>query len=631
MVSGVRKNPNKNNLILTPPFSSSTLSSMTIHIGNLIISKVTKMNRNSDSNTSASNDTSGQRIAVFQELTRLSASNASTQRIFEVLAKDAGFRTGAQGAITLRSCENEDTFLIQGVFGLPKQKLPGEISGKDSQIVRAIALGTTISVPDLKTSKDSSLEFLSSLGMQSVHIAPLSLRDENYGALLLLYKNATDLSPEKMQLLLDMVQGGSIAIAGALARDALSNYTHKLESLVQERTADLAIQTARADEANQAKSQFVANMSHELRSPLTAIVGFSSALSEGLFGELNQEQLDALQSVMNATEHLKDLINDVLDMARVESGKEEAKPSKIALYEVISQIQKLMMQTAAGKNIKIETPTLGDTKETFIWADSRHIRQILINIISNGIKYTPPGGTISISTEPLADKIKISVSDTGVGIPTNDRSKVFQEFSRLDDEYSTQQVGTGLGLNLTKRLIELNGGSIDFTSEVGKGTTFFFMIPLFSESKEAVVIDYEATTAPEKNTAFVKLDGLSILVLEDDEATRNLIGSLLQKVGADVVLSESNAQALDLITERHFDAVLVDLALRGESGADFISKLREFNEDIPVLVVSGCVFDNDKKLAIECGANFFLGKPFSPHELINRIREETIEQVLRTS
>lgn len=589
------------------------------------------MNKDSEPHSSSQTENSTQRIAVFQELTRLSASNASTQRIFEVLAKDAGFRTGAQGAITLRSCDDDETFLIQGVFGLPKPKLPKQICGGDSQIVRAIALGTTISIPELKSSKDTSLDFLNSLGMQSVHIAPLSLRDENYGALLLLYKNATTLSPDKMQLLLDMVQGGSIAIAGALARDALSDYTHKLESLVEERTADLAIQTARADEANQAKSQFVANMSHELRSPLTAIVGFSSALSEGLFGDLNQDQMDALNSIINATEHLKDLINDVLDMARVESGKEEAKASRISLYDVISQIQKLMMQTAAGKNIKIEAPSLSEIKETDIWADSRHIRQILINIISNSIKYTPAGGKVTITTQPLADKIKISITDTGVGIPTSDRSKVFQEFSRLEDEYSTQQVGTGLGLNLTKRLIELNGGSIDFTSEVGKGTTFFFMIPLFSESKDDIVVSYENSTSGTKEVPISRLDGLSTLILEDDEATRTLIGTLLNKVGAETSLSESTSQALELVSQQHFDVALVDLALRGESGADFILKLRETHPDMPIIVVSGCVFDNDKKLALESGANYFLSKPFSPNELINRIREETIEQALSTS
>jgi signal transduction histidine kinase/ActR/RegA family two-component response regulator len=576
-------------------------------------------------------ENSNQRIAVFQELTRLSASNASTQRIFEVLAKDAGFRTGAQGAITLRSCPDEETFLIQGVFGLPKHKLPQEIFGKDSQIIRAIALGTTISIPELKSSKDSSLNFLSSLGMQSVHIAPLSLRDENYGALLLLYKNSTSLSPDKMQLLLDMVQGGSIAIAGAIARDALSEYTHKLESLVQERTADLAIQTARADEANQAKSQFVANMSHELRSPLTAIVGFSSALSDGLFGTLNEDQLDALKSVMNATEHLKDLINDVLDMARVESGKEEAKQSKICLRELITQIQKLMMQTAAGKNIKIETTPIPEGEDFSIWADSRHIRQILINIISNAVKYTPPGGHVTISPERVADKIKISVSDTGVGIPTSDRSKVFQEFSRLDDEYATQQVGTGLGLNLTKRLIELNSGSIDFKSEVGKGTTFFFLIPAFIESREESIVNYEMNTPQTQTAPMERLDGLTTLVLEDDESTRNLLGALLSRVGAETILTESCAQAKEVLDSSHFDIALVDLALRGESGADFIHALREKEPNIPIIVVSGCVFDNDIKLAEDSGANFFVQKPFNPHELINRIREETLEQALSTT
>lgn len=579
---------------------------------------------------SASNYSSEQRIAIFQELTRLSASNATTVRIFEVLAKDAGFRTGANAAITLRISGNEERFIVGGVFGLPKKSLPQEICAKDSQIIRAVNLGTTISIPDLASSKDSSLQFLSDFGMQSVHIAPLSLRDENYGALILLYKSSMQLSNERMQLLLDLVQGGSIAIAGALARDSLADYTNKLESLVQERTADLAIQTARADEANQAKSQFVANMSHELRSPLTAIVGFSSALFDGLFGELNQDQMDALKSVINATDHLKDLINDVLDMARVESGKEEAKQAKIELYELVLQIQKLMMQTAAGKNIKIEIINLESMRDVFLWADSRHIRQILINIISNAIKYTPHGGEVKLSVKNSADKIIISISDTGVGIPASDRSKVFQEYSRLEDQYSSQQIGTGLGLNLTKRLIELNGGSIDFTSEVGKGTTFFFSVPLSVESTEDVVINYDSSIPKDKFQPLGRLDGLSVLLLEDDEATRSLISALLKKVGAEVSAFSSNESAILALNNSHFDVALVDLALRGESGTDFISSARNSESDIPILVVSACVFDSDTKMAMDHGANMFIKKPFSPAELIGAIREETIERVLQS-
>lgn len=573
-------------------------------------------------------DSINQRIAVFQELTRLSSSNASTQRVFEVLAKDAGFRTAAQSAITLMLEEDQETLTIKGVFGLPKTKLPSSIKVQDSQFLRAINLGTTISIPDLATSKDQSLEFISELNFKSLHIAPLSLRDINFGALVLLYKSNTVLSHERMQILLDLVQGGSIAIAGALARDELSNYTHKLEDLVHERTSDLAIQTARADDANQAKSQFVANMSHELRTPLTSIVGFSSVLGEEIFGALNEDQNDAVHSIIRATEHLKDLINDVLDMARVESGKEEARASEIKLSEILPQVQKLMMQTGAGKNVKLSGFSFKDEDHFSIWADGRHVRQILINIISNAIKYTPPGGNVKIELERIADKVKISIIDSGVGIPTSDRGKVFQEFSRLEDEYSTQQIGTGLGLNLTKKLVELNGGSIDFKSELGIGTTFFFLIPAFLEDKEASLIIKQPEPIVSTPVPLSRLDGLSTLILEDDESTRELLGILLNKVGADVTLTESSNEAHKALKDKHFDIALVDLALRGESGASFISLLREQDKDIPIIVISGCVFENDQKLAHDSGANRFIQKPFSPQELIEQIREETLEKAL---
>lgn len=570
-----------------------------------------------------------QRIDVFQALTKLSSSNASTSRIFEVLAKDAGFRTGASAAVTFQLDTDGETLHLKGAFGLNPAKLPRSIAATDSSIARSITLGTVISIPDMANSRDESLKFLVEVGMQSAHIAPLSLREDNFGALIILYKSTTILSQDRMQLLLDLVQGGAIALAGSLARDALSNYTHRLEQLVEERTSDLAVQTARADEASHAKSQFVANMSHELRTPLTAIVGFSSVLKEELFGPLNPEQNDAIASIVRATEHLKDLINDVLDMARVESGKEEAKPAEVNLKDVISQIQKLMMQTAAGKNISISSPKFSSTDDPFIaWADSRHIRQILINILSNAVKYTPPGGQISISLEKIADKFKISIKDSGVGIPTADRSKVFQEFSRLEDSYAMQQIGTGLGLNLTKKLVELNGGTIDFESEVGAGTTFSFLVPVFTDRKNELLILEPKEDARRPKGPMRRLDGLSTLILEDDQATRELLGMLLRQVGAEPVLTESTVEAKRIITETHFDVALIDLALRGESGAEMISFLRKEFPDMPIIVVSGCVFDNDKQMAHEKGANLFIQKPFDPHELIQNIREETIEHTL---
>jgi len=370
----------------------------------------------------------------------------------------------------------------------------------------------------------------------------------------------------------------------------------------------------------------VANMSHELRTPLTAIVGYSSVLLEGFFGELNAEQTESLQAIANATEHLKSLINDVLDMARVESGKEEANPKEIELVEVVPQILKLMMQTAAGKNITLNSPDMKLIKGIKIHADNRHIRQILINIFSNAIKYTPPGGRVGISVKTEADKAVISVTDTGVGIADSDRNKVFQEYSRMEDEYSQMQVGTGLGLNLTKKLVELNGGTISFDSKLGEGSTFYFSMPLYQEREEGAFLENIQESAVVFKQDLPKLEGLKILVLEDNKFNLQLMQTLLTSVGAEVVMVENCEEAFTKSND--VDLALVDLALKGESGNEYISRMREHGSDVPMIVVSACVFENDRSQARKSGATSFIAKPYEPIELVTEIRRLSIERVL---
>jgi CheY-like chemotaxis protein/two-component sensor histidine kinase len=309
-------------------------------------------------------------------------------------------------------------------------------------------------------------------------------------------------------------------------------------------------------------------------------------------------------------------------MARVESGKEEAHQKEIQLSEIISQIMKLMTQTAASKNIHLSSEDIAE--DLLIFADGRHVRQIMINLISNGIKYTPAGGKVKISVETEGDKALICVTDNGVGIPVTDHHKVFQEYARLEDEYSQSQVGTGLGLNLTKRLVELNGGRIHFESKVGLGTKFIFSCPLYYGSLDDDKLNREYSDLNAKT--FPNLQGLKILILEDDAHNLNLMKSLLEKLGANVVASENVQNAL--VLSEDIDVALVDIALRGESGNCYLSAMKNTHPDIPLIVVSACVFEKDINDARDKGADAFLAKPFDPYELVSLIRRTTIERVL---
>ncbi len=423
----------------------------------------------------------------------------------------------------------------------------------------------------------------------------------------------------------EFAQGAAVAIQNARIQERIQSYTERLEELVESRTAELAIQSSRAEEANRAKSQFLANMSHELRTPLTAIVGYSSVLADGVFGPLQPKQSDALNAIVRSSEHLKNLIDDVLNLARIESGKEEAKPTKVVLKDLLNQTHRLMMQTAIGKGVEISSFTLDPAlQETVLFVDAKHIHQILINLMSNAVKYTPRGGKVWLSVESMGDKMKICVHDTGVGIPPHKLEKLFERFERGEDAYSRSQEGTGIGLNLTKNLVELNGGRIGVESKEGKGSVFWVMMPCASK-------DQALLTQTDKQDTKVILDGLSTVVVDDNQDTREVIKHILTAAGASVRTAASVREGLALIADSQPDIVLTDLAIPGESGLVLIEHIRSMNgpaSNLPIIVLSACAFQGDKEAAMSAGASLFIPKPFRPAEITTQVRQLTLKNAM---
>jgi CheY-like chemotaxis protein len=367
-------------------------------------------------------------------------------------------------------------------------------------------------------------------------------------------------------------------------------------------------------------------MSHELRTPLTAIVGYSSVLADGLFGPLNDKQRDALHAITRSSEHLKNLIDDVLNLARVESGKEEAEPRRIPVKDLLHQAYKLMQQTALEKGVALQPAVVPENvAEASMYADQKHIHQILINLMSNAIKYTPRGGTASVAVEILVDKLRISVTDTGVGIPPHKMQKLFERFERGDDTYSKSQEGTGIGLNLTRQLVELNGGRIGVESTVGHGSTFWFLVPLADSSAGAIA-------HTEVTPAMVRLDGLSMLVVDDNRDTCDVLKHILVAAGATVQVAHSVKEGLSTLEHGHPDIILTDLAIPGESGLRLIEHVRNAPGPLaalPIVVLSACAFERDKESALNAGASLFMPKPFRPSDVLRTVRELTLSSALK--
>jgi signal transduction histidine kinase len=248
----------------------------------------------------------------------------------------------------------------------------------------------------------------------------------------------------------------------------------------------LAIQNARLfreiedksrqiEAANRHKSEFLANMSHELRTPLNAIIGFSEVLQERLFGELNEKQAEYTQDILTSGQHLLSLINEILDLSKVEAGRMELELATFDLPLAIDNARTFVRERATKHGITLDVDVderLGDYV-----GDERKIKQILLNLLSNAVKFTPEGGRIGIHASKTNGTVEISVSDTGIGIPPDDQTTIFEEFRQVGGDYAQKKEGTGLGLTLAKKFVELHGGKIWVESEVGKGSTFTFTLP----------------------------------------------------------------------------------------------------------------------------------------------------------
>ncbi len=253
----------------------------------------------------------------------------------------------------------------------------------------------------------------------------------------------------------------------------------ELEEKVKERTKELEETVQAAEVANRAKSDFLAGMSHELRTPLNAVIGFSQVLQEQYFGKLNEKQVEYVTDILESGQHLLSLINDILDLAKIEAGKMELELSKVIIKDLLGSSLIMIKEKALAHGISLDIDTTGDLEGLEIMADERRLKQVMFNLLSNAAKFTPDGGAIRVESWKEGKELIISVSDTGIGIASEEQEKIFEEFYQATGGIRDKTPGTGLGLPLTRSIVEMHGGRIWVESEGrGKGSRFTFTLPI---------------------------------------------------------------------------------------------------------------------------------------------------------
>jgi len=443
---------------------------------------------------------------------------------------------------------------------------------------------------------------VNNLQLRSVLSIPLFVREQLFGALALhtttCYRTFTN---EEVQFLHQIAAQAAIALYNA------QSYEY-LEQLVKQRTQELEHEKLVSEAANRAKSEFLATMSHELRTPLNAILGLSQILQLQLFGNLTAKQLEYINHINNSGEHLLMLINDILDLAKVESGRETINPVLLAVPELCNNCLALVREQAIAQGLSLTSHIEPDA--THCIADERRLKQMLLNLLSNAIKFTPSGG-VQLIVSKQSQGIAFIVKDTGIGISPEKLPLLFQPFSQLDSQLSRRYEGTGLGLALTRKLARLHGGDVTVKSTLHQGSEFTLYLPDIPIEPPTVANPSLVHGTP---SAQKPMPTERILIVEDDDFSATVLHDYLKAIGYEVAHLAEGTNFLQEVRQFRPNLILMDVQLsQAITGLDLLKQLRQQTdlEPIPVVMVTAMAMPGDREKFLQAGATDYLSKPLN--------------------
>lgn len=435
-----------------------------------------------------------------------------------------------------------------------------------------------------------------------------------------------EITPEEGWVSLRQIVFGvavSLALATLLAIGYYQYAMQRYKDYVHEKRLQKSVREARA--ANEAKTRFLFNMSHDIRTPMNAIMGFAELLETHI--DDRERAKDYIQKIRSSSAFLLSIINYVLEMARIESGKATLKSEAGDFHALLDSLQAVFEPEVKEKNLEYSCKL--DVEHTHVMCDKTKLREIILNIVGNAIKYTPDGGKITMTITEIPSEnseytiYKIVVEDTGIGMSEEYLPHIFEEFTRERSTTESKVIGTGLGLPIVKSLVELMQGNIEVSSKVGEGTKFEVTLPF------KIVTDEQISEIEEKSADMIpdNLKGKKILLAEDNELNAEIAMTILKEYGFEVTRVIDGKKCLEHIEEmpeHYYDVILMDIQMPNMDGYEATRKIRELKDgrkNIPIIAMTANAFDEDKKKAIDTGMNAHVAKPIDIHVLVRTLKE----------
>jgi signal transduction histidine kinase/DNA-binding response OmpR family regulator len=535
----------------------------------------------------------GQKVEQLEALSGIGQAVSSSLDLDEVLVRivtHAVQLTGTDGGSMLELTDNG--FQVRSAYGTSPElleRLRGTRIDVDSTLVgRAATEGRPRQVPDLRDAPmDPHLRVLRDAGWRSLITVPMLHEGRVVGALVVRRKTPGGFSDETCELLQTFASQSAMALLNARLFRELERKSTELEAVSQH------------------KSEFLASMSHELRTPLNAVIGFSEVLLERMFGELNDRQEEYLRDIRDSGRHLLDLLNDILDLSKVEAGRMRLERSAFSVSDVLKSCLSQVRARAEKKGVVLRHDIAADVG--FVETDELRFKQVVLNLLSNAVKFTPAGGTVTIRVTTDETALAVSVVDTGIGIGAEDRDRIFESFQQ-GGRGPAQQEGTGLGLTLSKRIVELFGGEMWLDSEVGVGSTFGFTVPIGTRSAGAAGgIDSDDSNGRPL-----------VVVIEDDRRSLGLLTLYLESAGLRVLGVGDAAAGLEAVRRELPAAVVLDIRLPDLDGWEVLGALKGDTSTVAVPVVIVSIMD-ERGRGFALGADEYLVKPVSRDDVLSAL------------